>query len=161
MKPLAPLMLAAAVALAQPALGAPLLAPDDPAVHAFGLDGLRWGMGVDAAAHAIAGLTADADGGLGKPVQVFEGCKARLTLAFAAGRLSRIVMIPDADYYSCKVNVVDYIARAYGQPYDVVQGNTDCVFKWRGPTGIVFTTGAVEDLFKGRLELFDNRQPAP
>jgi len=139
------------------ALPAVAAEPRDPAaLHDLGLDGLRWGMSPDEVGRAMAGMKA-VPNGLEQPLHVFEGCKSRMELEFIAGKLDRIVMIPDADVYSCKINVVDYIAHAYGQPYDVIQDANAWTFKWKGPTQIIFTTTVLENLFKGRLELFDNR----
>jgi len=150
----------ALAALALLTLPAPVAFAADPsnpaALRALGLDGLHWGMSPDEASKVMPGLKA-VRGGLEEPLHTFEGCKARLDLGFAAGKLAQIVMIPDADVYSCRVNVVDYISATYGQTNDVVQGTNDWIFKWKGPTGIVFTTTVLENLFKGRLELFDNR----
>lgn len=156
MRPKGPVLTALALApfIATSALAAD--PPDPAALRSLGLDGLHWGMSAEEASKVMPGLKTG-PGGLEKPLHSFEGCKSRLELAFTAGKLSQIVMIPDADVYSCRVNVADYISATYGQTNDVVQGTNDWIFRWKGPTAIVFTTTVLENLFKGRLELFDNR----
>ncbi len=140
--------------------------PPEEHLKAFGLDAVYWGMTAADLEKAVTGVKPVGpaepghDAHLVKDQQVFYGCKARVDFNLPRGKLSDLTLTADADFSTCDVNMVAYITSEYGPTYDVIQGNTDVIFKWRGPTGLIFTTTAIESLFKGTIEVFDNR-PAP
>ena len=135
-------------------------------LKAFGLEPVYWGMTAAELEKAVPGVHAigpaepGRDARLVKDQQVFFGCKARVDFNLPGGKLADLTLTADADFSTCDINMVAYITSLYGPTYDVIQGNTDVIFKWRGATGLIFTTAAIESLFKGAIEVFDNRPAA-